>query len=121
MCSRLQRAAGAGEELTRHQEDAEAVGTGGDSEPTPDLESNRNEPGDRTEGPQGRGRSGGQKRTETHENGKERNSARSRDDYGLKAEAEETEGKTFPKTLVCTRRCRWNGCTQDIGTALGSY
>ena len=121
MCSRLQRAAGAGEELTRHQEDSEAVGTGGDSEPTPDLESNRNEPGDRTEGTQGRGRSGGQKRAETHENGKERNSARSWDDYSLKAEAEETEGKTFPKTLVCTRRHRWNRCTQDIGTALGSY
>lgn len=73
------------------------------------------------EGTRGRGRSGGQKRAETHENGKERNSARSRDDYSLKAEAEETEGKAFPETLVCTRRHRWKRCMQDFGTALGSY
>ena len=69
---------------------------------------------------QGRGRSGRQKHAETHEKGKERNSAGSWGDYNLKAEAEKTEGRTLPESPVCTRCRGWKRCTQDVGKALGS-
>lgn len=94
---------------------------GGTVSPPRNLERNQDEPGDRTEGTRGRRCSGGQKRAETQEKGKERNPARSWGDYSLKAEAEKTKGRTFPETLVCTRRRGWKRGTQDVSTALGSY